>query len=224
MTLDRKEHVTDAVAELQGLNEVLLAADVAAGVKMDVAAIRAKDTLLSAFTHDLTTAAIADDTANFSITDIRANGTITVAVGNGILDGESFVVKDQTFTFVAGLTSVRKLVHSGGANLPISAVDNDANAAFIEEAINLVFGRDKVFSVVATRVDNVVTVTARQEGTPGNSIVLTEAATDVAVSGAGTLAGGSDTGGVESTTDLSAGNGFSVTLKWYQKQHELSPR
>lgn len=224
MTLDRKEHVTDAVGELQNLREELLTGNVAAGVKMDLAAIREKDTILSAFTQDKVSGVIADDTANVSITDVKASGTITVAGGNGILDGEFFTVKDQVFTFVAGLTSVRKLVHSGGANLPISTVDNDANAAFIAEAINLVFGRDKVFGVVATVAAEVVTVTARQEGTPGNSIVLTEAATDVAVSGSGTLAGGSDTGGVESTTDLSAGNTFGLLVKWYKKQHELSPK
>ena len=224
MTLDRKEHVTDAVAELQALNEELLTGNVAAGVKMDLAAIREKDTILSAFTQDKVSGVIADDTANVTITDIKASGTITVAAGNGMLDGETFVVKDQTFTFKTGLTSVRKLVHSGGANIPNNGADNDATAVLIAQAINLVFGRDKVFSVVATVATNVVTITARQEGTPGNAIVLTEAVTDVTVSGSGTLAGGSDTGGVESTTDLTAGNTFGLLIKWYQKQHELSPR
>lgn len=219
MTLDRQEHQGDAIAELQGLNIELLAG-ATGGTKIDLAAIRAKDTILKAMNSDGVSSALVDDTANFSITDIRASGTITIAAGNGILDGESFVVGDQTFTFVAGLTSVRKLVHSGGANLPIGGT-NLLTAAFVEEAINLVYGRDKVHGVVASLVSNVVTVTARQEGTVGNAIVLTEAGTDVAVSGAGTLAGGSDTGGVESSTDNSTDT---ILLFWYQKPHELSPK
>jgi hypothetical protein len=219
MTLDRQEHQGDAIAELQGLNIELLAG-ATAGTKIDLAAIRAKDTILKAMNSDGVSSALVDDTANFSITDIRASGTLTVAAGNGLLDGESFVVGDQTFTFVAGLTSVRKLVHSGGANVPIGAT-NTATAANIHEAINLVFGRDKVHGVVATIASNVVTVTARQEGTVGNAIVLTEAGTDLTASGAGTLAGGSDTGGVQSTTDNSTDT---ILLFWYQKQHELSPK
>jgi hypothetical protein len=217
MTLDRQEHQGDAIAELQGLNIELLAG-ATGGTKIDLAAIRAKDTILKALVEDVTSGKLVDDTANVTITDIRASGTLTVAAGNGILDGEFFTVGDQVFTFVAGLTSVRKLVHSGGANLPISAVDNVANAANIEEAINLVFGRDKVFGVIASRVTNVVTVTARQEGVVGNSIVLTEAATDVA---AVAMAGGSDTGGVQSATDNSTDQ---IILYWYQKAHELSPK
>lgn len=220
MTLDRKEHVTDAVAELQGLQISVLTGNVGANTKMDLAAIRAKDTILAAHLENTSTGVTVDDTAQFSITDIRAFGTITIAAGNGILDGESFVVGDQTFTFVSGLSSVRKLVHSGGANLPIGGT-NLLTAAFVLEAINLVFGRDKVHGVVASIVSNVVTVTARQEGTVGNAIVLTEAATDVAVSGAGTLTGGSDTGGVQSST---ASTTQKAIVYWYQKQHELSPK
>ena len=60
---------------------------------------------------------------------------------------------------------------------------------------------------------------------PGNTIVLTEAtASAVTASGAGVLAGGSDTGGVESSTDLAAGAGFTLKIKWYKKAHTLSPK
>jgi len=217
MTLDRQEHQGDAIAELQGLNIDLLAG-ATGGTKIDLAAIRAKDTILKALVEDVTSGKFVDDTANVTITDIRASGTLTVAAGNGMLDGEFFTVGDQVFTFKTGLTSVRKLVHSGGANVPNNGADNDATAALIAEAINLVFGRDKVHGVVATVVTNVVTVTARQEGVVGNSIVLTEGATDVA---AVAMAGGSDTGGVQSATDNSTDQ---ILLFWYQKQHELSPK
>jgi phage tail sheath gpL-like len=218
MALDRKEHAQDAIAELQGLKFVLLAGNVAANTKMDLAAIRAKDTILAAVLEDTTSGVSTDDTANFTISDIRATGTFTIAAGN-VADGETVTVGDQVFTFVAGLSSVRKLVHSGGANVPVGATNNDS-AANLNEAINLVFGRDKVFGVTSSVTTNVVTVTARQEGAVGNSIALAEATANVTISGA-TLAGGTDTGGVESSTITT---GSQVLLWWYQKAHELSPK
>lgn len=68
-------------------------------------------------------------------------------------------------------------------------------------------------NAVASAATNVVTITAASART-GNTITLTEAATNVAVSGSGFLAGGSDTGGITSSTDNSTNT---LLLIWYDK-------
>lgn len=217
MTLERREHVTDAVHELQNL--IL---DVAAGAAINTKIsdgrldeIRDKDTIKSVL-HG-TAGVFVDLTSEASISETRASGTFTF--GGNVTDGESVTVNGQTFTFIAGLTSVRQLVHSGGANVPVG-VDANTSAASLNEAFNLVFGRDHPFSVTSSVSTNVVTVTAKQEGAVGNSIPITEATANVTVSGA-TLAGGTDTGGIELDTTTTTGDELHV--EWYQKQRQLSP-
>ena len=82
------------------------------------------------------------------------------------------------------------------------------------------FGRDHPFAVTAVGATDPVTVTAKQEGTPGNAITLVESSANITLSGA-VLTGGSDTGGIETTSTNVTGDDLDVL--WYQKQHELSP-
>lgn len=218
MTLERREHQGFAIHELQCLKRTL-----AAGLDVDtivsdgdLAEIRAKDTLLSVY-HN-TAGALVDVTAEAYIFDLRATGTFTITALPG--NGEFVEIGGVRFTFITGQTGqYRKLVHSGGANVT-AVTDEDVSAANLAAAINDSFGRDHPFSVTATVVDDVVTLTAKQEGTPGNAISLVESSAAIVVSGA-LLTGGSDTGGIALTsTDVT---GDDLDVLWYQKKRELSP-
>lgn len=200
--------------ELQGLR-VDIVAGAAAGTKMNVAALRLEDTLLcAAVTTDAAAAAVVNDVANLTIQATKAFGTITIS-GNPV-DGETFVVNGKTYTF--------KAVPLNAYQPKITAGDNTAMAAAVARAINAYESRalDGIGAtgyatpaVVATSALGVVTVTAVADGAAGNAITLTEGATNVAVTGAGTLTSGTDTGGIKSTTNLT---GKTVTLTWFNKQ------
>ena len=219
MTLDRREHVTDAIHELQCLRRTL-AAGAAVDTKVstgDLALIRAKDTVLSVY-HN-TAGALVDVTGEVSISDLRAVGTITL--NSNPANGEFVEVDGVRFTFITGQSGqFRKLVHSGGANVSVG-VDTDTTADNLAAAIQDSFGKDHPFAVLASSAPgDPVSLTAKQEGTPGNSITLVESSASITLSGA-TLAGGSDTGGIElSSTDTSSDD---LDVLWYQKKHELSP-
>lgn len=205
------KELRDIVGELQRL-KVSVVTGAAAATKMNLAAIRAEDTVLSVLAVlDAAGSANtpADDTAQVTISDIRATGTITVS-GNPVND-ETFVVNGKTYTFKTTPTLVE--------HVKIVAGDNNAMAANIKNAINAWEGRRlttkwRTPDVVATVATNVVTVKARLEGAAGNAFTLTEAATNVAVSGAGTLTGGSDTGGIQSSTN---NTGKTLMVYWYDK-------
>jgi hypothetical protein len=103
-----------------------------------------------------------------------AIGTITIT-GTPVAD-EPFVVGAQTFTF--------KATRVGAGEVTISA-DNTTQAENIVAAITA-----DITNVTATNTLGVVNLTAAVKGVAGNSIVLTESATGIAVSGSGTLSGG----------------------------------
>jgi len=110
------------------------------------------------------------------VDNVDATGTITIT-GTPIAE-ESFVVGAQTFTF--------KAVRTGVGEVTIDA-DNTTQAANIVIAITA-----DLATVTATNTLGVVIVTSVAHGTAGNAILLTAAATGVAVSGAGTLTNGID--------------------------------
>lgn len=219
MTLERREHQGFAIHELQCLKRTLAAgAGTATKVSTgDLADIRAKDTVLSVY-HN-TAGVLVDVTGEVSISDLRATGTITLNANP--TNGEFVEIGGVRYTFIVGQTGqYRKLVHSGGANVSVGAATNDT-ANNLAAAIQDAFGKDHPFSVLAASTPgDPVLLTAKQEGTPGNSITLVESSANITLSGA-TLTGGSDTGGIElSTTDTT---GDDLDVLWYQKKRQLSP-
>lgn len=199
-----------AVRELQGLR-VATVAGAAAGTKMDIAAMRTEDTILSALSWtNAAAAAPAEDVANITIQDTRASGTLTAASVNA---DDSCVVNGVTYTFKATPTQRNHIKYTEG--------NTDAqDATLLANAINAYeshYDGAKALkpAVVASANGAVVTVTALADGTAGNSIVLTGTPVRLAASGAGTLAGGTATGGIKSTTNLT---GKTLTVFWFDKQ------
>lgn len=200
-----------SLIELQGLT-VTVVAGAAAGTAMAVPALRLEDTLIAALcTADAGGVAI-NDLVNLTKQATKAFGTITVA-GNPV-EGDTVNVNAGVYTFRA--------VPTAATDVKITAGNNTAMATALAAAINAFAGRllpnGAGFNnpaVVATSTLGVVTVTAVVDGAPGNAIVLTKTATNVAVTGAGTLTSGTNTGGVKSTTNLT---GKTVTLMWFNKQ------
>lgn len=139
---------------------------------------------------------VSSDTDAYLVGDASATGTITVS-GTPVAN-ETFVVGSQTFTFKAARTVAGEVT--------ISAV-NATQARNILAAIKA----DVSATVTATVASAVVTVTAVATGTAGNSIALTEAATGVAVSGAGTLSGGGTGTAISTITGGYDGQSYTIT-------------
>lgn len=200
--------IRKAVKELQGLKVTIIPTGAAAGTKMNVAAIRAEDTILSAIRTITATGVKSDDTANVTIEVLKATGTIALSTA---VATNAVVVNGTTYTFAAGAAATLGTPYT---TVFLGTTDTHA-AANLRDAINAqetIGGRAPV--VVATASGATVTLTAAAEGTGGNSITLTKTGAPITVSGA-TLAGGTATGGIKSTTDLSAS---SLQLMWFDKQ------
>lgn len=201
------------LTELQGLT-ISVVAGAAAGTAMNIAAIRREDTILAAVvTNDTAAAAPVDDRLNITIQSTTATGTITIS--DDPVEDETITVNDVVYTW--------KEVPSEKTHIQITAGDNTAMAASLAAAINNYEGRYesqlhgdswRTPAVVATSALGVVTVAALADGADGNAITLAEASTNVAVSGA-TLSGGSNTGSIKSTTNLTD---KTLTVYWYNKR------
>jgi hypothetical protein len=139
---------------------------------------------------------VSADTHGYLAGDASATGTITVS-GTPVAN-ETFVVGGQTFTFKAARTVAGEVT--------ISAV-NATQARNILAAIQA----DVSATVTASVASAVVTVTAVATGTAGNSVVLTEAATGVAVSGSGTLSGGGTGTAISTITGGYDGQSYTIT-------------
>lgn len=193
-----------ALRELQGFRVSLLAGG-SQDAKINLAAIRAEDTILSVLNNNAGT--ITDVTANHEIWDIRASGTLTlsstVATENCTVNGKTYTFKD-TPTAAYGDVAVGGSDTLSAANLAaaINAYENSGERANA--------GGPKV---VASANAAVVTVTAIAEGAAGNAITFTGDAT-ITASGSGTLAGGSDTGGITSTS----GATNQLIVFWFDKR------
>lgn len=135
----------------------------------------------------------ADGAGKVKAGDHVATGTITVSGGLPTA-AETFVVGTQTFAFQAGARTAAGQVQIGG--------DADACVTNIAAAINA--DLTTVVAVPNLTADTVV-IYAKTPGTAGNSIPLTESATNVAVDGSGTL------GGTVAGADGSHGREFLVT-------------
>lgn len=190
-----------AIKELQGLKVAVLAGTTA-DTKIDVAAIRSEDTVLSCI--ELATGVPTDRTANTTISTLFATGTLTAST---VVVGSECSVAGQSYVFQAGAPTTYGQVQVG--------VDDTASMNNLRDAINayetsIERGGKQVTATAAT---GVVTVTAASEGTAGNSIALTTEDGTIVVSGA-TLTGGTATGGIEVDVDTSTD---SLILMWYDK-------
>lgn len=128
-----------------------------------------------------------------SITPVSVAATGTITVSGTPIANETFVVGTQTFTFkaaraVAGEVTINATPATQAANI-VTAITADIPS-----------------TATAAAVSAVVTVTAATAGVAGNLIVLTEAATGIAVSGSGKLSGGS--GFVNGQIDGTGGAGY----------------
>ena len=132
-------------------------------------------------------------------------GAVTAAFVTAV-NNDSLTVNGVTFTLKTAVTDPSLHVAVLGTNT--------LQAAAVATKINAYEQQFGTLGVVATAAAGVVTVSSRY-GRTGNSITLTEAATNVAASGAGFLAGGTNTGGIRSTTDLSTS---SLVVTWFDKR------
>lgn len=190
-------HTQRAVNELQGLNISLITGG-ALGAKLDIAALRSTDTIIAV--HDNTAGVFTDVKALSAISDLRASGTLTLAV---VVDLDTAVVNGITYTFSTSPSAEYNSVLLGASD-----TESAANLAAAINGVEGSAGKPNVF--FATSAANVVTITARAEGTDGNAVTTVGSAT-ITASGA-TLAGGSATGGIE----IAVATG-QVTLYWFNK-------
>jgi len=109
---------------------------------------------------------------------VQASGTITLSGQPS--NGDTLNINGTTVTFVSG-TPTGNQVQIGGSTADTSA----ALQTFLANSADV-----NLAACVYNTISLVTTVTARAFGTAGNSYVLSESATNVAVSGSGTLAGG----------------------------------
>jgi len=185
-----------ALKELQGLTVSLLAGALA-DTKIDLAAIRQEDTILSALNNDAGT--ITDVTGTMSIVSVKASGTVTLDTA---VAGNTVTVNGHLYTAVAGTPS----------DFTEFSIDTDdtAAAASLAAAIN---AREAAYHnvVTAEAALGVVTVTATADGTSGNDVTLAKVGDPITVSGV-KLTGGTATGGVESS-----GATDQLILIWYNK-------
>ena len=196
-------HLRRLLTEAQGLNFAVLDG-VAENTKIDVAAIRPEDTILALIESNA--GVLTDRTANASIVDSHATGTLT---GDTVIATDEVEVAGMAYVFQAAAPTAYGQVQIGE--------DDDESMANLADAINAYeasISRGGA-QVVATVDAKVVTVTAVAQGAAGNALTLTSEDATITASGSGTLAGGTDTGGIKvdvATTD------DSLLLVWINKQ------
>lgn len=188
-----------AVRELQGLRVAVLAG-AASSTKINVAAIRLEDTVLSCVEYEA--GVPVDRTSVTTIAPTKATGTVTCSAVDA---ADTLTLNGRVYTFVANGVVPNKL-----ADQVEVGTTNTITATNLAAQINLTSGN----LVTATSATNVVTLIANAEGTAGNSITTVGNDADLTCSGA-TLAGGTATGGVL-IADTTTGN--AVVLMWYNKR------
>lgn len=163
-------NVKDALSELQGLTTSIVTG-AAAGTKMNIAALRDEDTILSVIVHTDAGGAQVDDRANVTIQSCKAFGTVTIS-GNPSA-GDTVTINGDVFTF---RTSTATL--AGPREVLVVAGDNTAMALALSNAINAWQTRYETYNVaggtpgqaprvaelVASPAAGVVTINSVKEG------------------------------------------------------------
>jgi hypothetical protein len=141
--------------------------------------------------------------------------TITIASTNPGAVTATFVSAGNTDAIIVnGVTFTIKTVPVNlDKDMGVKASDT-LQAAETVRIINAYQTKFGGLNVRATNALGVVTLTSLSPKS-GNSITLTETSTNVAVSGSGYLSGGTATGGIKSTTDLSVS---SLLVTWFNKR------
>ena len=159
----------NAVRELQGIR-LSVVAGAAAGTKMNVAAMRPEDTIVSVTDYPST---IADDAVNCTAAANKATGTLTVAAA---ADGDTCVVNGVTYTYKTNPTQATHVKTTPGNNtIAAQALVTTINAY---ENRRLTTGNFNNPAVVATSNAAIVTITATAQGT-GTNPVVTEAGNEI---------------------------------------------
>lgn len=200
--LDRltEPNLHSILRELQSLKITPVAGAGAANTKINIAAIRQEDTIVSVI--GLEGGNFVDRTSVTTIANTKATGTITVGTEAA---GDTVTVAGTVYTARDTLTGT-------GNEFLIAALPADT-AVNLAAAIN--YAEDRATNAVrATAATNVVTVTAVADGTAGNALTLAETGSSFTVSGA-TLAGGTATGGILINADTT---GEQLLVFWYNKQ------
>lgn len=198
------------IAELQGLTfsgplagvAANTAIAIAAGFTNSAAGIDIQDTILKALMVVTSTGVWTDITSTTTITDLRASGTLTLS---GVVAADAVVVNGITYTCIAlanGPAAYGKFYK--GATDTITA-------AYLAAAI---IAADPLLAATTSNAA-VVTVKATTEGTGGNAYALSVTGSNAHVTKSGTtLAGGSATNSISSTTNTTSAQVFII---WYQK-------
>jgi hypothetical protein len=158
----------------------------------------------------VTVTSVADEVGNGPIVT-SGGGTITISnTDPGAVTATSVSAVDTDTLVVNGVTFTVKTVPVDlDVDVPVEATDAE-QATELARAINAYQNKFGTINAAASAATNVVTITASQPRT-GNSIKLSELATNVAVTGSGYLTGGTATGGFTSTTN-NAANTMHVTF------------
>jgi hypothetical protein len=191
-----------AIKELQGLN-VSLVTGAAAGTKMDIAAMRAEDTIVGVIAS--AAGVLVSDTGNTTISSTTASATITMT--DLPVADETVTVNGAEYTFVAAPTSrMHVLIGTGeedtGDNL--AATINSYEGRYSE-------GWNEKAVVASSDGAGVVTVTSVVGGL-GNGPVVTDTGTTITISN-------TDPAAVTATfvsganTDAIIVNGVTFTIK-----------
>jgi hypothetical protein len=125
--------------------------------------------------HAFFVTSAASPPANTTTDAVAATGTITFG-GQPIAD-ETVTVGSQVFVFKASAAGALEVTIGG-------------TAAITRDNLTAKINANSAVVTALSSGSTLINLTAVTAGTAGNSIVLTEAATNVTVSGAGTLAGG----------------------------------
>jgi hypothetical protein len=199
--------------ELQGLSFSLVAG-AAAGTAMNIPALRLEDTILSAISTSATTGAQVDQTGTLTIQDTHASGTLTVA--SDPLDGDTVTVNGHVYTFKTVPTAIDHVkITTGNTTTTALALATAINAWETRVQTALAGDANHIALVVASAATNVVTVKSVLDGAAGNGIYsLATSSVRVTVSGA-FVAGGTDTGSVKSSANLT---GLNLLVVWFNKQ------
>ncbi len=117
---------------------------------------------------------------------LHANGYVTFAVAGVPLNADTITINGQAITLVTGVPTIHQVQIGASAEITAQSFKAEINAY------------PALYDVTASGEAEVITLTAIAAGTAGNSITMTESATNVTVSGA-TLAGGSASGVIGTT-------------------------
>lgn len=212
------------------MNDVLIAGTDAARATALANAINAYESRYeSQLNGDGNRTAAVVATANGAVVTVRSivdgngnapivTGTVTVLAAAGSATGSATltaasVVADNT-AVINGVTFTAKATPTLDTHFALKGT-NILQAAELARAINAYEFKYGTLRVKASSGGTaVVTITPSQAPT-GNAISISESASNLTVSGSGYLAGGTNTGSIKSTTNLSTAT---LVVHWFNKR------